>query len=588
MSATGTMLDIAGGVGLLLWGTHMVTTGLMRGFGATLRGWLARGLRHPASAFAVGIGVTALLQSSTATALMVSSFAARGLVEVAAGLAVMLGANVGTALVTQALSFNVAAAGPILILGGVLVFRWNRDEAAVRNVGRAAVGLGLMLLALTSLVRALAPVEAAPALRALLGALANAPLVALALGALLTWACHSSVAIVLLIVSLAASGAANADLSLALVLGANVGSAFAPLLAADSPAARRIPLGNLIMRAVGCLLVLPFTEPIAELLAHLGARGAAHLVVNFHLAFNLALALIFLPLAGPTAVILKRFLPDPAQADDAGRPRHLNAAALASPEAALADATLEAIRMAEMAAGMLKGALVVFRTGERSLAREIGKTEAALDRLGSAVRHYLADLGGGEVPLSDSDGERAQEILSFALNIEHIADIVSNNLLEFAARRIKQTGQPFTADELSDIESLHAELLQSFQLGLTVFLRDDERSARRLAPRKALMWRLERQASERHFRCIHETGAANVEATTLYLRILRDLRRVHSHIAAWAYPAFERHGLVRGSGTPGDGPVSVNSDVDAPSEDDSGDAPRALSSGSPNQQQQAL
>src|SRR3984893_12365315 len=138
MSATGTMLDIAGGVGLLLWGTHMVTTGLMRGFGATLRGWLARGLRHPASAFAVGIGVTALLQSSTATALMVSSFAARGLVEVAGGLAVMLGANVGTALVTQALSFNVAAAGPIVILGGVLVFRWNRDEAAVRNVGRAA------------------------------------------------------------------------------------------------------------------------------------------------------------------------------------------------------------------------------------------------------------------------------------------------------------------------------------------------------------------------------------------------------------------------------------------------------------------
>jgi phosphate:Na+ symporter len=170
------------------------------------------------------------------------------------------------------------------------------------------------------------------------------------------------------------------------------------------------------------------------------------------------------------------------------------------------------------------------------------------------------------VPLSDSDGERAQEILSFALNIEHIGDVVSNNLLEFAARRVKQTGQPFTAEELSDIESLHAELLLSFHLGLSVFLRDDERSARRLVPRKALLWRLERQASERHYRRIHDSGAASVEASTLYLRILRDLRRVHSHIAAWAYPAFERHGLLRGSTTPEDGPVSLNQEVDLLSE----------------------
>jgi phosphate:Na+ symporter len=212
---------------------------------------------------------------------------------------------------------------------------------------------------------------------------------------------------------------------------------------------------------------------------------------------------------------------------------------------------------------MLKGSLEVFRTGERGLAREIGRTDAALDRLGSAVRHYLADLGAGEVPLSDNDGERAQDILSFALNIEHIGDIVSNNLLEFAARRVKQTGQPFTADELADIESFHAELLMSFQLGLSVFLRDDERSARRLAPRKSLLWRLERQASERHYRRLHEGGAPNIEACTLYLRILRDLRRVHSHIAAWAYPAFERHGLLRGASTPEEGAVLPNQEADA-------------------------
>jgi phosphate:Na+ symporter len=550
MSGTLTLLDLAGGVGLLLWGTHMVTSGLMRGFGVTLRRWLARGLRHRSSAFAGGLLVTALLQSSTATALMVSSFAAGGLIDLTAGLAVMLGANVGTAIVAQALSFDVAAVGPILIFVGVLVFRWNRDEATVRNVGRAAIGLGLILLALTSLVRALAPVEATQALRAVLEGLAHEPLLALAIGAALAWACHSSVAIVLLVMSLLASGAAGPELSLALVLGANLGGALAPLFAAESATARRIPLGNLLVRGVGCALVVPWLGPIAELLGELGPQGASRLVVNFHCAFNLTLAFVCLPLTGAVAALVIRLMPDTAQPEDPGRPRHLSAAAPSVPEVALADATLEAMRMAEMASDMLKGALEVFRTGGRLRAREIGRTDAALDRLGLAVRHYLVDLGAGEVPLSDEDRARAQEILAFALNIEHIGDIVSNNLLEFAARRVKHTGRPFTAEELTDIVSLHQQLLQSLQLGLNVFLRDDVRAARRLASRKAVLWRLETEAADRHFQRLRATSdGATAEASALYLRILRDLRRVHSHIVASAYAAFERHALLRGQGT---------------------------------------
>lgn len=298
MSGTVTLLQLGGYVGLLLWGTHMVSTGIERGFGTQLRRWLGRTLSRPGGrarlyAFLAGLAVTAVLQSSTATSLMVTSFTASGAIGLAPALAVMLGANVGTTLITQILAFNIATVAPVLVLIGVVVFRWSSDGGA-RNLGRVGIGLGLMLLALGALVHTLEPVESATALRAVLGSLGGQPVLAVLLAAALTWACHSSVAIVLLIGSLAGSGVVAPAGSLALVLGANLGSTLPPLFEVGSATARRLPLGNLLVRATGCIFVLPFLPQIAGLLAQI-EPAAARLVVNFHTAFNLALALLFLP-----------------------------------------------------------------------------------------------------------------------------------------------------------------------------------------------------------------------------------------------------------------------------------------------------
>jgi phosphate:Na+ symporter len=251
MSATLTLLDLAGDVGLLLWGTHMVTAGVLRGYGTNCRRWLGHSLGTRLSAFLVGLAVTALLQSSTATGLMATSFAASGVIDLAPGLAVILGANVGTTLIVQVLSFNIGVVVPILILAGVALFR-RGDDGRVKNLGRIAIGLGLMLLALNLLVRTMTPIGRAPEVPAIMHALANQPVLALVAAALLTWACHSSVAIVLLIVSLAKSGVLAPTAAMVLVLGANQGATIPSFLEADSPVARRLPLGNMMIRAVGC------------------------------------------------------------------------------------------------------------------------------------------------------------------------------------------------------------------------------------------------------------------------------------------------------------------------------------------------
>lgn len=548
MSGTLVLLEIAGDVALLLWGTHMVTTGVLRGYGTDLRRWLGKHLNNRASAFAFGLVVTALLQSSTATSLMATSFAASGFLDLTPGLVVMLGANVGTTLVAQALSFDVAAFAPILILIGFAIHR-RSDDVRWKNIGRVGIGLGLMLLALSLLVHAMAPVENAASLRAVLQSLTGEPVLALALAAILTWACHSSVAIVLLIAALAAGGVVDAQGSLALVLGANLGSTIPPLIEAGSPVAKRLPLGNLLVRVFGCLACLPLLHPIADGLAQLSG-GPARIAVNFHTAFNLALALIFIVPVDALSKFVVRLLPEPPRPADLGVPLHLDQAALGSANVALANATREAMRVVDLAEDMLRGLIDAFQKDDPVRAAQVGKMDSAIDRLGSAIREYLADLGGEA--LNEEDGARSQEILAFVLNLEHIGDITANNLIEFAAKQ-RQRSRAFTDEEMGDIRAMHGQVLDSLRLGVAVFLNGDVRAAQELVASKDKLLQLETTAADRYVRGTRERRGPGFEGGDVYLRILRDLKRVHSHLTALAYPILERAGLLQNRLVPDSG-----------------------------------
>src|SRR6202166_4103564 len=281
------LLDLMGGVALLLWGLHMVQSGILRAFGPGLRSILAKALSNRFTAFAAGLGLTALLQSSTATALITSSFTAEGLVGLVPALAIMLGANVGTTLIVQILSFNIAAAAPVLFILGLVAFR-SGPRSRIKDIGRVSIGLGLMLLALHILLDTLAPAENAPGVRVFMNAITGDPVLCIVIGAIVTWIVHSSVASVLLIMSLAYAHFISPSAALALVLGANLGSAIKPLFEGarrDNPASYRLPLGNLINRLAGVLIIAPFLRPITELLLT-WQPDLAKLTAEFHITFN--------------------------------------------------------------------------------------------------------------------------------------------------------------------------------------------------------------------------------------------------------------------------------------------------------------
>ena len=552
MSGTLILINLSGYVGLLLWGTHMVSTGVQRGFGTSLRRALERNLGDRWRAFFTGLGITTLLQSSTAVGLMATSFTAAGVIALASALAVMLGANVGTALVAQVLSFNVAAIAPPLVLCGVLTFRWS-SGSRVRNIGRAVIGLGLMLMSLALLQHTLAPVENTPLLRSFVQSLAADPLLAVVLAALLTWGCHSSVVMVLVVGSLASTHVIGATETLALVLGANLGGALPALMHTSSPEARRLPLGNLLVRLVGVLLVLPWLAPITHFMARF-IPGDARLAVNFHLLFNLALAATFLFAVKRTARLLLFWLPDPPRPADPGRPLYLERAAVDAASVALANAARETLRMSDLAAAMLQSTLELLRSGDSGQAAGIAANDKATRQLGGAIRSYLVAIGGEQTLDDRREGDKGQEILAAVINFEHIADIVANSLADFAVKEIKR-GQLLTPEEIAVVSRMQTELVESHQLALAVFLRGDQAAAQQLLSRKRLLLQMEADATALSLRLLREAAAAGasansdsvalaVEESGLLLRIVRDLRRVHSHFASFAYPVLRRSRLA--------------------------------------------
>jgi phosphate:Na+ symporter len=548
MNGTVILIELAGHVGLLLWGTHMVGTGVQRGFGPVLRRWLGCNLEGPFRPFVTGLGVTTLLQSSTATGLLATSFTATGVIALAPALAVMLGANVGTALLTQLLSVNMSLVGPPLVLAGVLAFRWATAGRA-KNVGRIGIGLGLMLMALAGLVHTLAPLDNAPLLRPVMGSLSGDPVLAVVIAALLTWACHSSIAIVLLVGTFEASHIVGPTGALALVLGANLGGALPALLNASTRIARRLPLGNLLVRATGVVLALPFLPQIAEYLVRLDPIST-RLVVNFHLLFNVALAVAFLAPVGALAHLLTRWLPDPPVTADPGRPVHLDAAALDTATVALANASRETLRMADMIDGMLRDTRELIAGASLQRAEAVAAAGRSVDQLGEAIRRYLADIGDGQTLDLRPEGARAQDILSAVINLEHVADILANSFVEFSLRSIKR-GKRFSSEETDIVTAMHGELLDCLRLALAVFLQADLRDARRLVSSKSNFREFEAAAMALSVRSLRTAAATNrlaesetaetvVEESGLLLRSVRDLRRIHSHLASFAYPILHR------------------------------------------------
>ncbi len=544
-SATMILLHLAGGVALLIWSVRLVRTGAMRAFGGSLRQALQSFTRNRFAAFGSGALVTIVLQSSTATTLLVSSFAGRKLIAPAMALAVLLGANLGTSLAAFVISMDLGWLWGLCLAIGVALYLGHEAMDRARNIGRILVGIGLILLSLIELNAAAAPLAQSPTFRTLLTALASEPLLAALVAVAATWLTHSSIAVILLIATFAASGLFPPATALTLVIGANLGNALIPVLdQLGSPVAqRRAAIANFATRLLLAAAVLPFVAPLSGWLLALPSADA-RVAIEFHVALNMVGAVLFLPFVTPVAALVERLMPDRDTAEAEVAPRYLDPNALDSPTEALACAMREALHLGDRVERMLRDTMTLLEKDELKLSRAIAQADDGVDSIHEAIKLYLVRVSRNE--LSDEEGRRLLEIITLITNLEHIGDIIDKNLRELAEKKIRKR-YAFSPEGLAEIRDFHQRVASGLGLALNVFATRDLALARQLFAEKATMRDAERRATESHFERLRDGRPESIETSAIHLDIIRDLKRIHGHVASIGYPILESANALRES-----------------------------------------
>ena len=539
MESTIVMVNVFGAVALLLFGLSQVKDGVTRAFGMRLRTGLAQGTSGSVRSFFAGFAATVALQSSTATALMIASFVEKGLVRPRMAQIVLLGANVGTAVTAWIVATGIDWLSPLVILAGVVLHRTGRSSAR-QGAGSALVGIGLMLLSLHLLGLATEPMRTSPALGAFLNLLDGALPVALIFAAALSFISSSSLAIVVLILSLASKGNLSTSLVIALVLGANLGGAIPPVMAtlSSSASARRVTVANLIVRAIGCLIALPVAGAVAELL-RMFPIPAGKLPVDIHLLFNIALAILAWPFSNWLASLMTRLIPDEKK-NEAG-PLHLDDNALGTPVIALSGATREVLRVGDLIEAMLIQVMNAFNDNDLSELKEVAKFEKQVDHLQQDVKLYLSRLG--RQGLSADDGRRSIVIIDYAINLEHMGDIIEKGIAEQVSKKIGN-GLKFSDEGYQELKTLFTLTIDNLRIAQTIFVTRNADLARQLMEVKVDVRRMEKQSSERHLERLRDGRLDSLQTSSLHLDILRDLKRINAHIVSVAHPILDESGLL--------------------------------------------
>lgn len=543
MQPTLLLLNLAGAVMLLLWAVRMVRTGVERAYGTSLKNALRETTGSHVKAAGAGCILAILLQSSTAVGVLAAGFAASGILPLPAGIATLIGADLGSALVVQILSVDLSALVPVLLLVGATMFL-KFEGRQIRQIGRILLGIAFILISLKMIAGSTEPLRHSQVLPQLTGYLSNDPVTSFAVAALLTWLFHSSVAAVLLLVSFAHQGVLPFEVALPMVFGANAGGGIIAvwLTRGLGIEARRITLGNLLFRGTLAILALAGTRFLELPTEYLGGTEARQLV-NAHLAFNVVLVVVSLPLAGLMARLTMALLGGAGAGDDmaklAGPASALDRSVIHVPSLALASATRELLRMGETVETMFRPVMDLFDHGAPERIAMVRKLDHEVNRAHTDIKLFLAEVNRGQ--LSAEEAKRGVDLTDFAINLEHVGDIIAKTLMPLAeekmARRLR-----FSPAGWSEMNALHARVMSNLQLALNVLISGDLDSARQLVKEKEQMRRLERNSHERHLRRLQSGEVSSIETSNMHLEIVRALKEINSLLATAAYPILSGSG----------------------------------------------
>jgi phosphate:Na+ symporter len=531
-----TLLALFGGVALLLYGMQLIGEGLQRAAGGHLRTLLTRVTRNRLAAMASGALVTAIIQSSSATTLMLIGFVAAGLMTFRQSLGVILGADIGTTFTVQLLAFKVQEVSLLLVgLGFAMTFFARRGAA--RSAGQAVLGFGLIFLGMKVMTDGLSPLAGNALLRQVLLALAGNPALGILAGAVLSAGMASSAACLGLTLSLAHQGLLTLEGAVPVVLGANIGTCATALAASmrSSSDARRVAVAHVAFKVLGVALVLPFIDPLTDLVG-VTAGDPARQIANAHTLFNVAISALFLPFASWAARAIAILVPEEERGDNPFKTRYLDDRYLDQPALAIGQATREAMRMGDVAQGMLRDAMVALRTNNQELLEDVERRDDQLDYLEREIKLFISRLG--RESMGPDLAQKEIGLITFIGNLENIGDIIDKNLMELARKKLYQARRFSEAGEAELIE-FHAMVSKNLERAIAAFAANDRTLAQEVLDQRPLVRQRERELRESHLTRLRQGLSESLETSEIHLDVLTNLNRISSHITALVFPILE-------------------------------------------------
>jgi phosphate:Na+ symporter len=532
-------LQIGGAAALLIWSVRLVRTGVERAFSAPLRLWLRRSGQSRMLAALTGTGSAMALQSSTAVAVLVANFVAAGSIPAASGLAMLLGADLGSALVAKLLLVRQSWLISALLLVGVVMFL-RGHQRRVRQGGRILIGLALVFVSLDLLRAATAPLLDSPGAGTAMAYLARDTLTAFIIGAVFAWIVHSSVAAVLLFVTLVAQGVMPLAAAVALILGANLGGAvIALILTLAAPTeARRVVLANLLLRGGGAALALTALTAFQPPLDWLGANPAAQ-AIHLHILFNLCLVLLALPLVGLVSRAMVRLTGPDSAASPMAHITALDPAAQSNPDRALSCATREVIRIGETVEAMLRPIPKLYEHWDEAAAEALLASDKTVRKRHFDTKLYLAQLN--RAGLDEERSQRAMDLSTIAANFEAASDTITTTMLGLA-RRLSTDGVQFSRPGWKEICDFHDRVLANAQRALGVMMTQHPDEARELVAEKDIIRDIEQRLQRAHLGRLREGLAESIETSNTHQETLRALKQVNTAFTMVAYPILTETG----------------------------------------------
>lgn len=529
-----------GAVAILLYGLHLAGSGLQAIAGPRLRALILSVTRNRFVGAGVGALLTAIIQSSSATTVILVGLTSAGMIQLSQTIPIILGADIGTTLTVQLIALQIQKLAPFIIASGFFL-QFISKKKRFKSIGLALLGFGFIFLALDMMNEAMKPIQSYPWFIELLKSVEGHPLLAVLIAALLTAFFHSSAATLGIALAMGAQGLMTLKAALPIILGANIGSCAAAWIASlGAPVeAKRVAVAHVLFKILGVVLIYPFLSPFESWIAGTAA-SLPRQIANAHTFFNLGLASLFLPLSVPFAKGVTWLVSPPPPEKDPFKPKYLDPKLLDSPSFALEQATQEALRMAEIVQGMFDDLLDVLIKNNQDLLDEIAHREAILDHLHRETQLYIVRLS--QNALTSEESAREVALLGLINNLENIGDIIDINLIDLARKKIN-TGVRFSDAGIRELSEFHQTISQDFALAVSAFKTQNLESAETIIRDKRKLHQRERALRASHLHRLHMGISETIESSAIHLDILTNLKRIKSHITSIAHTLIENSKL---------------------------------------------